>query len=69
MNVNEIRSVGELQNGDGSVCLAICLQYSNHPVYVSVPREEYELAGGISGLNEDRSKVVDFYFRYGIGRL
>lgn len=68
MNVNDIRSVGNLNNRDGSIALTICLRGQVQPVYVSVSPAEFEAAGGRVGLNNNKQQVVDFYNQYGPGR-
>lgn len=68
MNVNEITSVGCLENHDGSIALAICLDGQIQPVFVTVSKDELEKSGGISGLNERKQDAIEFFNKYGEGR-
>lgn len=68
MNVNDITSVGCLDNHDGSVALSICLRGQIQPVFVTISRDELEQSGGISALNERKQGAVDFFNQYGEGR-
>ena len=68
MNVNDITSVGCLDNHDGSIALAICLSGQIQPVFVTISKEELERSGGINGLNERKQDAVDFFSKYGEGR-
>jgi hypothetical protein len=66
--VDQIRSVGWLNNNDKSICLTICLSDRNTPIFVSVSKKEFEDAGGREGLSKDKQAVMDFYLKYGTDR-
>lgn len=68
MNVNDITSVGCLDNHDGSIALTICIRGQIQPTFVTISKEELERSGGINGLNERKQDAVDFFSRYGAGR-
>jgi hypothetical protein len=66
MTLQEITSVGWLNNHDGSVCLVIC-SGGNH-VFVTISKKEFEDAGGIDGLESNKQLIIDFYNKCGAGR-
>jgi hypothetical protein len=66
MLVEEITSVGWLNNHDGSICIVACLSCCH--VYVTVPKNAFHSVGGINGLKTNKQLVVDFYVKYGSGR-
>ena len=66
--VDQISSIGWLQNHDGTICITIAVKYQNQPIFVTVPKGEFDRAGGIEGLNSNRQISIDFYQKYGSGR-
>lgn len=68
MNVHDINSVGWLQNIDSSIALVICFRSYVQPVFVNISKAEFEEAGGIKELNNNRHKTISFYNQYGAGR-
>ena len=68
LTIDEIRSVGWLNNGDGSIALSICVSYQLQPYFVSVSKEEFSAAGGIEGFKNNKHLVMDFYEKFGEGR-
>ena len=68
MQIEEITSIGTLNNHDGSIALCICIRYHLQPVFVTISREELENAGGIASLKKNKQLAIDFYRKYGAGR-
>lgn len=66
MTKDSISSVGWLNNHDGSIALAVT-QGAGH-TFVSISKQEYNDAGGIEGLKQNKQLVVDFFDKYGAGR-
>lgn len=67
-NLNEISSIGWLNNHDGSICLTISITSQMQPVFVSIPKSEFERVGGIDGLKNNKQIVVEFHEKFGAGR-
>lgn len=68
ISINDISSVGALNNHDGSVCVTIAIKYQSQPIFVTVPRAEFDRVGGVQGLSNDKQLAIDFYQKYGAGR-
>jgi hypothetical protein len=68
MDINTITSIGWLHNADKSIALTIAIRYQIQPVFVSISKAEFDNAGGIEGINQDKQKAIDFYNAYGAGR-
>lgn len=68
ISVNEISSIGSLQNHDGSICITIAVKYQTQPVFVTLPKVEFDRVGGLDGLNSKKQLSLDFYQKYGAGR-
>ncbi|MDR9839705.1 hypothetical protein [Herbaspirillum huttiense] len=66
--IEEISSVGALNNHDGSVCVTIAVKYQLQPIFVSIPRSEFDRVGGVQGLTKNKQLAIDFYHQYGAGR-
>jgi len=64
----EIRSIGSLENHDGTICLTLCTQANNRPVFVSVPKQDLQKAGGIEAIKDNKQLAVNFLNKYGAGR-
>lgn len=68
MNVNQIRSVGVLNNWDGTVAISICLKYRMYPVFVTLTKNQFESVGRCAGLIQSKQKIVDLFNVHGSGR-
>jgi hypothetical protein len=68
LSVEQISSIGWLNNHDGSICLSVCVNNSNATYFISISRKEFDDAGGREGLNDNKSIVIDFHVKYGFGR-
>lgn len=69
MNTNQITSIGWLNNADKTIALAICTREQQRPVFVSISKTEFNEAGGIDAINENKQIAVDFLNKYGAGRI
>ena len=68
MHTHDIRSIGTLNNADGSIALTLSLHGQMTPVFVSVSPDELEHAGGIQAVKENKKRVIDWYNNRGPGR-
>lgn len=68
MQITDINSIGWLHNENKTICLSIAVRYAMQPVFVTIPNEEFNAAGGIVGIKENKQLAIDFFNKYGTGR-
>lgn len=68
MQACEIRSIGVLNNADGSLSLSLCCHGAMMPIFVRITTEDYKAAGELAGIQANKQQAVEFYHRNGAGR-